>query len=508
MVFPEIPKRTSDKPWRSIKDLREGELVFYPTHGVGHVEKLRDVTAAGYSLKIFEVIFWNDNRKLSIPVNKSENSGLRRLLTPENFQRAIDVLKSPGLSLNQISQQNKLNIKQKVLSGDPSKMFEVIRDFLIIAETTDQLEEEKSLVQMAFDNLVREFSAIHRMNLVDAAQNIRSLIVKPAPSSQGSPWVKGRYPTSITASALSQTPANAPSLSEGSPWVKGRYPSVPTDKLASESPVNTPLQSQRSLRPKRERPDSLPTSEPSVTLVQSTSLLETASVPKGRPSAPRKIILAGSFATDALQLKREGLLRPSVEVALNHVPSNPHDPHAISVSFEKFHIGWIPKSQNQAVLRSKALNFSWKILAIKVLKNSKNGIAIEIYAPDLFKIKSIPKATKNLPTTTRREFSDPDENNVVYKILCRGRVVYVGSTTCGLKKRKAQHLRALRRGEHTNHELQALFDVHEEEEFHFVKTRSAEEGGSVRSRELDVMKKYRNSDYKKTIRRQRRFSSL
>lgn len=508
MVFPEIPERASDKPWRSIQDLREGELVFYPTHGVGHIEKLRDVTAAGYSLKVFEVIFWNDNRKLSVPVNKAESSGLRRLLTPEHFQRAIDVLKTPRLSLNQISQQNILEIKDKVLSGDPLKMFEVVRDFLIIAETTDQLKEKKSLVQMAFDNLVREFSAIHRINLVDAAQNIRSLIVKPVPSSEGSPWVKGRYPKPTTASALSWTPATAPSLSEGSPWVKGRYLSVPTDKAASASPVNTPSQSQGSPRLKRRRPDSLSTSEPSATIIQPPSLLETASVLKGRPSAPRKIILAGSFATDAIQMKREGILRPGVEVALNHVPNNPHDPHAISVSFDKCHIGWIPKSQNQAVLYSKALSFLWKILAIKILKNSRNGIAIEIYSPDLFKTKSIPKATKNLPTTKRREFSDPNKNNVVYKILCLGRVVYVGSTTCGLNKRKAQHLRALRRGEHTNHDLQASFDAHGEDEFHFVKTRPTEDGGSVRFRELEVMQKYRNSEYKKTIRRQRRFSSL
>jgi CarD family transcriptional regulator len=188
MVFPEIPERASDKPWRSIQDLREGELVFYPTHGVGHIEKLRDVTAAGYSLKVFEVIFWNDNRKLSIPVNKAESSGLRRLLTPEHFQRAIDVLKSPRLSPDHISQQKILEIKDKVFSGDPLKMSEVVRDFLIIAETTDQLKEKKSLVQMAFDNLVREFSAIHRINLVDAAQNIRSLMV----SDMDGIWPKNR----------------------------------------------------------------------------------------------------------------------------------------------------------------------------------------------------------------------------------------------------------------------------------------------------------------------------
>ena len=121
-------------------------------------------------------------------------------------------------------------------------------------------------------------------------------------------------------------------------------------------------------------------------------------------------------------------------------------------------------------------------------------------------MKTKPRPTKKLPSVKYPEFGNPDELKIVYKILCRDRIIYVGSTTRGLKKRKSQHLSALRRGSHTNADLQEAFNTYGEGEFRFVRTRSSDDGESIRVRELNIMQKYKPKEYKKTKRRLSRFS--
>ena len=75
------------------QEFKTGDYVVYPTHGVGTVQGIRTVEAAGYSLQVIEVTFEENRMKLSVPVNKASSSGLRKLCTTESFQPAMDTLK-------------------------------------------------------------------------------------------------------------------------------------------------------------------------------------------------------------------------------------------------------------------------------------------------------------------------------------------------------------------------------------------------------------------------------
>jgi hypothetical protein len=310
-----------------------------------------------------------------------------------------------------------------------------------------------------------------------AADDVRPPTIKtPSSPSQGSPWVKGGYPTQQA--SASETPAENNSFR--------RPESIPDEKNAfSVAMLARALNSLKNTH---------------------QVSLEKSGITADHPGVPRKIILAGSFATEASRLKSEGVLRSGMQVTLKHIPNNKYDSRAIEVALGGIQIGWIPKTKNAQLLDAGATELRWKILAVKNVKKREKQIAIEIYSPDLFKMKSKPKPTKNLPSVKRPEFSNHEELRIVYKILCQDRVIYVGSTTRGLKARKSQHLSALRRGSHTNAELQEAFNNHGEDEFQFVKVRKSDDGESIRVRELNVMKRYKPKEYKKTKQRLLRFS--
>jgi hypothetical protein len=345
------------------------------------------------------------------------------------------------------------------------------------------------------------------------------------PSTKRNPWVSS--PAAGSLAAQSQVPPPSDSAQglcagpngaktprgtvpspppQGSPWVNGRCPNLQAGASDKETAINS---------------SQLPKCDPSVTnqvsavmLAHAANALKVAhqvsfkadSLITGPHVVPRKIILAGTFATEATRLKSEGTLRTGMHVTLKHIPNNPHDPRAIEVTLGGIRVGWIPRSKNEQLLNASAIQLSWKILAIKTVKKQENQIAIEIYSPDLFKMKTKPRPTRKLPSVKYPEFGSPDELKIVYKILCQSRIIYVGSTIRGLKTRKSQHLSALRRGSHTNADLQEAFDTYGEDELRFVRTRSSDDGESIRVRELNVMQKYKPKEYKKTKQRLSRFS--
>jgi group I intron endonuclease len=76
----------------------------------------------------------------------------------------------------------------------------------------------------------------------------------------------------------------------------------------------------------------------------------------------------------------------------------------------------------------------------------------------------------------------------VYRIVNRTeRLCYVGSTR-NLAKRRAEHFRLLRRGEHPNHRLQTAFNVYGEQAFEWVEEVSCSDIQDAQEIELGVLK--------------------
>jgi CarD family transcriptional regulator len=71
---------------------RKGDLVVYPTHGVGKVDRIGFEEIAGQRLHLIHVSFAENQMTLRIPVIKAMAIGLRRPNTREALQEVLTVL--------------------------------------------------------------------------------------------------------------------------------------------------------------------------------------------------------------------------------------------------------------------------------------------------------------------------------------------------------------------------------------------------------------------------------
>ena len=75
-----------------------GDLVVYPTHGVGKITAIEEQEIAGHTLNVFVVLFDKDRMTLRVPLAKAKGSGLRKLSSHKEMDAALAKLRgrSPG----------------------------------------------------------------------------------------------------------------------------------------------------------------------------------------------------------------------------------------------------------------------------------------------------------------------------------------------------------------------------------------------------------------------------
>jgi hypothetical protein len=228
---------------------------------------------------------------------------------------------------------------------------------------------------------------------------------------------------------------------------------------------------------------------------------------KGSTSTPRRLLLAGTFATNAAELRQLGPLRRGAAVQLRHEPRNAHDPNAVGVYLAEVRIGWVPRTQNVSILAADALIWNWKVLSVKKIPGKSAAcLAIEIYAAEKYRENYMAKTRTRLPAVTRPEFGKwRDEDNIVYRVYCNTDLVYIGSTTQRLIDRERQHLSALRSGSHSNRGLQAAFDQFGEESLSFVRSATGSSEAHVRFLENKQQSKHLRAEFTRTRRRVNRW---
>jgi CarD family transcriptional regulator len=152
------PPRMPSKPM----EFKAGDHVVYPTHGVGTVQGIETMTAAGMALQMIVVTFDENRMTLKVPVNKAASSGLRKLTSTEAMQEALDVLKGKARVKRTMWSRRAQEYEQKINSGDPVQIAEVVRDLHRNAGQPDQSFSERQIYEQAMERLASELAAIDR----------------------------------------------------------------------------------------------------------------------------------------------------------------------------------------------------------------------------------------------------------------------------------------------------------------------------------------------------------
>ncbi|HEY1798767.1 MAG TPA: CarD family transcriptional regulator [Stellaceae bacterium] len=153
-----------------------GDLVVYPTHGVGKIVAIENQEIAGHSLNVFVVAFDKDRMTLRVPLTKAKVSGLRRLSSRKEMDAALSKLRGRSRAKRTMWSRRAQEYQAKIASGDPASIAEVVRDLYRNTGQPEQSYSERQIYQAALDRLVREVAAVERIDENAATQRVEQLL--------------------------------------------------------------------------------------------------------------------------------------------------------------------------------------------------------------------------------------------------------------------------------------------------------------------------------------------
>ncbi len=153
-----------------------GDFVVYPTHGVGKVLGIEAQEISGIKLDLIIIKFDKDRMTLRVPVEKAQDSGLRRLSTRKVMDSALTTLKGRSRAKRTMWSRRAQEYEAKINSGDPVSIAEVVRDLHRGDDQPDQSYSERQMYQAALDRLARELAALEKIDEASATQKLEEML--------------------------------------------------------------------------------------------------------------------------------------------------------------------------------------------------------------------------------------------------------------------------------------------------------------------------------------------
>ena len=169
-------KKTKEKDVRKGMVFSTGDFVVYPAHGVGQVTDIEKQVIGGQEIELFVVSFERDRMTLRVPVDKVENSGLRKLSTRKVMDQALTTLKGRARVKRAMWSRRAQEYEAKINSGDPVSIAEVVRDLHRGTSQPEQSYSERQIYEQALERLAHEMAAVEKINPEIATAKLEKLL--------------------------------------------------------------------------------------------------------------------------------------------------------------------------------------------------------------------------------------------------------------------------------------------------------------------------------------------
>jgi len=152
------------------------DYVVYPTHGVGKILGVEDQEVAGVRFEVFVISFEKDKMILRVPLEKADSTGMRELSTPNQMKAALKLLKGRARVRRTMWSRRAQEYEEKINSGDPMSIAEVVRDLHRNADQPDQSYSERQIYEAALERLSRELAAVEKTDEKTAVLRLEGVL--------------------------------------------------------------------------------------------------------------------------------------------------------------------------------------------------------------------------------------------------------------------------------------------------------------------------------------------
>ncbi len=143
----------------------EGDMAVYPAHGVGVIKSIETQTVAGIDQKFYVLKILDNSMTIMIPTNNSENVGLRAIVSKNEVEDVLDILRDRGSKLgSQTWNRRYRDYMEKIKTGSVHEVASVLRDLFLLSVDKDLSYGERKMLDTAKGLLVKELSLAQKVD--------------------------------------------------------------------------------------------------------------------------------------------------------------------------------------------------------------------------------------------------------------------------------------------------------------------------------------------------------
>ena len=163
---------------RSALGFRVNEHIVYPAHGVGLIVEISEQEIAGMSLELFVINFEKEKMVLRVPIDKAEQTGMRKLADNKVMDGAIRTLKGRARIKRTMWSRRAQEYEAKINSGDLIAIAEVVRDLFRNENQPEQSYSERQLYEAALERMAREVATVEKTTEDAAVVKLEAILAK------------------------------------------------------------------------------------------------------------------------------------------------------------------------------------------------------------------------------------------------------------------------------------------------------------------------------------------
>jgi CarD family transcriptional regulator len=159
-------------------DLKIGEIVVYPKHGVGEIAKIETMDISNIKTSFYIVKMEQSKLTIRVPLDKKNEVGLRKISSKKIIEEVYSTLKLKPKIRRIMWSRRAQEYEAKIFSGDPIKISEVVRDLFRKSSQAEQSYSERQMFQVAIERLAREVAAVEKTDYFQSTEKIEQILNK------------------------------------------------------------------------------------------------------------------------------------------------------------------------------------------------------------------------------------------------------------------------------------------------------------------------------------------
>ena len=154
-----------------------GQLAVYPAHGVGRIESVQEREVSGTPSEFYIMRLIDTDMIIMIPTGNARNIGLRDVIDNQAVSEVYDILRSrPGRLNNQTWNRRYRDYMDKIKTGSPFRVAEVLRDLTLLKSEKDLSFGERKMLDTAKNLLIKELSLVNDKEETEIEAHLQELL--------------------------------------------------------------------------------------------------------------------------------------------------------------------------------------------------------------------------------------------------------------------------------------------------------------------------------------------